>query len=450
MPNHHYYALSVLLSAFLLFQVQPMIGKYVLPWFGGTPTVWSAVLLFFQAVLSAGYGYAYWLLRRLRERRQGVVHLGLLGLSIGLLLVAALTWRSPLTPDASWRPQGADLPIWGIFRVLAVSVGIPYFLLSANSTLMQAWYGRDQQRQTPYRLYALSNVGSLLALVSYPILFEPYLTLRAQAYLWSAAYLVFAASAGYLALRTCRRAQTSEALERPAGPPAEFKRPRVGAHLLWVALPACASTLLVSVSNQVTQEVAAVPFLWVLPLAIYLLTFILAFSGGRLYSRRLYLPAYFAVSLASMWMLVKWPPFSIVIQIAIYALLLFVCCMICHSELYGLRPHPRFLPSFYLMTAIGGAVGGIFVTLLAPYLFSTGLWELQWAVVACGALLTIVMQAERVPARRTRQARRRRPPQRGALKPAVVVSAVLVLLLASSTVIYVRAMSSGTLLASRD
>jgi hypothetical protein len=206
------YAFSVLLSAFLLFQIQPMIGKYILPWFGGTPTVWSTVLLFFQALLTGGYAYAYGLLGRLRDRLQGIVHLILLGLSLGLLLVAALTWPSPLTPDASWRPQGSDLPIWEIFRILAVSVGIPYLLLSSNSTLMQAWFSRGDNSQIPYRLYALSNIGSLLALISYPIIFEPNLTLRAQAYLWSAGYVLFAITAAYLALRTYRRTQATDLL----------------------------------------------------------------------------------------------------------------------------------------------------------------------------------------------------------------------------------------------
>lgn len=219
------YALSILLSAFLLFQIQPMIGKYILPWFGGTPTVWSAVLLFFQALLTGGYAYAYWLLGRSRNRLQGIVHLAFLGISLVLLLVAALSWPSPLTPDASWRPQGSGLPVWDIFRVLAVAVGIPYLLLSANSTLVQAWFHQDQSNHentqpTPYRLYALSNIGSLLGLISYPFLFEPTLTLRAQAYIWSAAYLAFAVSAGYLAFRTYRRLQAGEAQDPASDLPA--------------------------------------------------------------------------------------------------------------------------------------------------------------------------------------------------------------------------------------
>jgi hypothetical protein len=453
----YYYAFSILLSAFLLFQIQPMIGKYILPWFGGTPTVWSTVLLFFQALLTGGYAYAYWLLGRLSDRLQGVVHLILLGISFGLLLVAALMWPSPITPDASWRPQGSDLPIWGILTVLAVSVGIPYFLLSSNSTLMQAWFDRDHHSRTPYRLYALSNAGSLLALLSYPIIFEPTLTLRTQGYLWSAGYVVFAISAAYLALRTYRRTQAGDVQGDRDSQPGKDTRPSIGMYILWIGLAACASTLLISVTSQITQEIAVVPFLWVLPLTIYLLTFILAFSGGYGYSRRLYLIAFFVISFISVWMLVKWPPFDIIIQIIIYALLLFICCMLCHSELFKLRPHPRFLPSFYLMIAVGGAVGGIYVNLLAPYLFSTGFWELQWGTIACGVLLTIIIQIERTPVSRKqrRRQRQRKSRQRGVLnrwnfKPAVIVSAVVILVLGLFVIYIMQAISSGTLLATRN
>jgi len=454
----YYYAFSVLLSAFLLFQIQPMIGKYILPWFGGTPTVWSTVLLFSQALLTGGYAYAYWLLGRLRDRLQGIVHLILLGISLGLLLVTALTWRSPLTPDVSWRPQGSDLPIWGILKLLAVSVGIPYFLLSSNSTLMQAWFNRDYHSRTPYRLYALSNTGSLLALISYPIIFEPNLTLRAQAYLWSVGYVVFAISAAYLALRTYRRIQADDVQgSRGSQPGEDQKRPSIGVHVLWIGLAACASTLLISVTSQITQEVAVIPFLWVLPLTIYLLTFILAFSGGNWYFRRLYLIAFFVISFASVWMPVKWPPFSIITQIIIYSLLLFICCMICHSELFKLRPHPRFLPSFYLMIAVGGAVGGIYVNLLTPYLFSTGFWELEWASVACGVLLSIIIQLERTPAQRKRRkphrpgkSRQRGVQYRWIFKPLVIVSSVVILLLSLFIIYIMQAISSGTLLATRN
>jgi hypothetical protein len=450
------YAVSVLLSAFLLFQIQPMIGKYILPWFGGTPGVWSTILLFFQALLTGGYAYAYWLLGRLRNRWQGIVHLSALAVSLGLLVVTALTWNSPITPDASWRPPSSASPIWSIVKILAVSVGVPYFLLSTNSTLMQSWFGQEDQKKIPYRLYALSNAGSLLALISYPILFEPILTLRTQAYLWSGGYVVFAFIAAYLALQTYRRLQKDDGQESTAKQPDESKRPSIGVHVLWVGLAAIASALLISVTNQITQEVAVVPFLWVLPLTVYLLSFILTFSSERWYSRRLFVIAFFVISFISVWMLVKWPPFSITTQVAIYILLLFVCCMICNGELYKQRPHPRFLPSFYLMIAVGGAAGGLFVNLVAPYLFTSGFWELQWAVVACGLTLAVIMQMEpeRVLKRRKQRKSRRKGKQRRQrslkLKPAVIASGVGLLLLSIAVISISRALSADILLSTRN
>ncbi|MBC7261819.1 MAG: ferrichrome ABC transporter permease, partial [Chloroflexi bacterium] len=454
-----FYALSILLSAFLLFLVQPMVGKFILPWFGGTPTVWSTVLLFFQVALTGGYAYAYWLLGQWRNRQQGMVHLALLGLSLALLLFAALAWPSPLTPDASWRPQGNDLPILGILKILAVSVGIPYFLLSSNSTLVQAWFSGEYRDRVPYRLYVLSNVGSLLALISYPILFEPNLTVRTQAWLWTIGYVAFAFSAAYLAWRTYHRAP-DVAAQRDKNTPSTEERPGKGTYILWLGLAACASTLLISVTSQITQEVAVIPFLWVLPLALYLLSFILAFSGRRWYSRSLYWIAFFILSFVSVWMLVKWPPFSMVTQIALYALLLFTGCMACHGELYKLRPHPRFLPSFYLMIALGGALGGIYVNLLAPYLFSSGFWELQWGLVACGIFLALVLQSERAPLRakqagraqrrRATKARQAEQPRRWSVRPVVVVMAIVVVLLSTATVLIMRAISADALLAMRS
>jgi SAM-dependent methyltransferase len=439
------YALSVILSAFLLFQIQPMIGKVILPWFGGTSAVWSTVLLFFQCVLTGGYAYAYWLLGRLRGRRQGIVHLIFLAVSLGLLGITALTWTSPLTPNAAWRPVDSTLPVWGILRLLAVAVGVPYFLLASNSTLMQAWFGQEQRARTPYRLYALSNAGSLAALISYPLIFEPLLTLRSQAFLWTAGYAVFAVSAAALALRAYRRAPV--VAEASHDDPKEREaRPGLGLHLLWAGLAAVASALLISVTSQTTQEVAAVPFLWVVPLSIYLLTFILAFSGGRVYSRRAYRIAYFGLAFVSVWMLAKSPPFTILTQMLIYAGLLFVASMICHCELYGLRPPARSLPSFYLMLAVGGALGGIFVNLVAPFVFPSGFWELQWAVVACGVLLTVVMFRER-PASRRRQRKTagRSVAQGRRLRPDILASGALLLLLSGLVVALMAAFASSTL-----
>jgi hypothetical protein len=447
------YAFCVVLSAFLLFQVEPMIGKVILPWFGGTSAVWSTVLLFFQCLLTGGYAYAYWLLGRLRPRQQGALHLVLLGLSVGLLIITAIAWPSPLTPDASWRPADYALPILGILKVLAVAVGVPYFLLASNSTLMQAWFSREPAGRMPYRLYALSNAGSLAALLTYPILFEPALTLRAQAYLWSGAFVVFAISAGVLALRAARRLPVASAEPTGAGATGEA-RPRIGVYLLWLGLAACASALLISVTNQITQEVAAIPFLWVVPLSLYLLTFVLAFSGGLLYSRRIYLVAFFIVAFIAIWMMPRLPSFSMGSQIAVFCVLLFVCSMICHTELYALRPPARRLPSFYLAVAAGGALGGIFVNLVAPYLFPTGFWELQWAVLASGALATVVLAREpQVPAstrRRKRKAPARKPSGILALKPGVIACASGLVILSGLMIAVMQAFTSNTLLARRS
>lgn len=450
------YAFSILLSAFLLFQVQPLIGKYILPWFGGTPMVWSTVLLFFQSLLTGGYAYAYWLLGRSNQRLQGLVHLVALGGSLGLLALAALAWPAPITPDASWRPAGSDLPIWDILKVLAAAVGVPYFLLSSNSTLMQAWFNRDQRTQAPYRLYAVSNVGSLLALISYPLLFEPLLTLRMQAYIWSAGYVVFALGAAYLALRTYRRVQAAAAPGSQGSQPGGDIRPSPGRYFLWIGLAACASTLLIAVTSQITQEVAAIPFLWVLPLTLYLLTFILAFAGGYGYLRWLYLVAFALISFVSVWMLGE--SLNIIVQLIVYLLLLFVAGMICHNELFKLRPHPRYLPAFYLMVAVGGAVGGIFVTLLAPRLFSNGFWELQWGLVAGWILLAVILQFERATAPRSQRRRQRHDksrakggPGRWNFKP-IVLAPVAVAVLLSIFIVWdkMQDISAGTAWASRD
>ncbi len=446
----YFYALSILLSAFLLFQIQPMIGKILLPWFGGTPTVWSTVLLFSQLLLTGGYAYAYWLLGKLHTRRQGILHLILLGISLILLLVNALNWPSPLTPDASWRPEYNNLPIWDILRILLIAIGVPFLLLASNSTLMQSWFHRDNPKLTPYRLYALSNTGSLVALISYPILIEPYLTLRTQAFLWTFGYLVFAVFAGFLAVRTMRLPQLSSNQQVSLQPEPVNKPPRRN-FLFWISLAAIATALLMAVTNQITQEVAVIPFLWVLPLTIYLLTFILAFAGGKLYWRNVYLVGFFILTLIS-GMLINLPVNDIASQLFVFMLLLFVCCMICHNELYALRPEAGYLPSFYLMVALGGALGGIFVALISPLLFSTGFWELQWSLIATVVLLTLIIYLEGQPRRMRKPSKSKQPTKRrlGKVKPIVVILIMLILIQVGYVVYEMDAISEDTLWARRN
>jgi len=443
------YAISIFLSAFLLFQIQPMIGKILLPWFGGTPTVWSTILLFSQVVLTGGYAYAYWLLGKLHNRRQGIVHIVLLIASLFLLLATTLVWSAPLIPDASWRSQTIDFPIFDILRILVIAIGVPFLLLASNSTLVQAWFHRDNPTQSPYRLYALSNTGSLLALITYPILIEPYLTLTSQTYLWSLGYFIFALIAAFLAYKTLRLKNTA----KTAGDNKQTveSRPRKRLYGIWIALAAVATTLLIAVTNQITQEVAVIPFLWVLPLTIYLLTFILAFSGGKLYWRNAYLVTFFVLTLFSR-MLLKMPTDNITFQLIIYMLLLFVCCMICHNELYELRPKAQFLPSFYLMVALGGAMGGLFVNLFAPILFSSGFWELQLGLIACIVILAVIIQLERKnpPRKKSRKTKQSNEKPLRMMKPVVIVIVVLALLQSVYIIYYVGQISTNTLAVKRN
>jgi hypothetical protein len=381
-----YFAVSVFLSAFLLFQVQPLIGKYILPWFGGSAAVWSAALLFFMALLTGGYGYAFALINRLSRRRQGLVHLILLAASLVVLLDNLSAWPTPITPAADWQPQGSGFPVGHILWLLAAAVGLPYFLLTTNAPLMQAWFSQRWPDRSPYPLYALSNAGSLLALVSYPFLIEPTLSLTTQAWLWSAGYVAVVGWVAWGAIRQlCHRADPAVAVptrDDPADPTAHADhRPSAGRIGLWLALPACASVLLLATTSKMTQEVAPIPFLWVLPLALYLLSYILSFADDRVYVRPL-----FGVGLAIATVLYAWvdqqglnAPFSR--QLIAFALLTFVACMVCHGELARLRPPARQLTTYYLMISVGGVLGGVAVNLVAPALFP-GYWELPLAVIA--------------------------------------------------------------------
>jgi len=372
-----YFAFSIFLSAFLLFQVEPMIAKIILPWFGGSSAVWSTVVLFFQVLLTGGYAYAYWLLKGKKHR--ATIHIVLMGVSLALMLGLGLVWKSPITPSANWKPTGDVSPIWGIFKLLFVSVGLPYFLLSANSPLIQAWFDQAFPKKTAYRLYAISNSGSLLGLVTYPILVETTLTLTWQGRAWSAAYFLYVVLAAYGVVKSLRMKKSVETnVETQPEPPRQIEKH----YILWIALAATASILLLAVTSEVTQEVAVIPFLWVLPMTVYLLSFVLAFSGERWYSRQVFLVLFFGATLLAGWALGRSDDLNILVQIGIYSLVLFAACMVCHGELYRLRPHPSRLASFYLMVSIGGALGGLAINFVAPVIFSA-FWELPLGLALC-------------------------------------------------------------------
>jgi hypothetical protein len=353
------FALTIFTGAFLLFQVQPLIGKYILPWFGGSPGVWTTCMLFFQVLLLGGYAYAHATSRLLRPRTQAVLHV--------VLLLAALA-TLPITPADRWKPQGAGDPTWLILSLLTVSLGLPYLVLAATGPLMQEWFRRTSPGASPYRLYALSNVGSLLALVSYPFFFETEFTRAAQARFWSWGLVVYAACAAVCAWRVWRL-PAGPAAPVPASAAGDGPAPGAGRRVLWIALPAAASILLLAVTNKMCQDVAVVPFLWVVPLGLYLLSFIISFDGPRWYSRFYYTIALVVALVAATIALFEGADMPIVRQVVIYSATLFVGCMVAHGELYRLKPHPAHLTSYYLLISGGGAVGGLFVALVAPAVF---------------------------------------------------------------------------------
>ena len=368
------YVATSFVSAFLLFVVQPVIAKQILPWFGGAAAVWATCLVFFQSVLLLGYAYADWTARRLGPRPQAWLHVALLAASLLVL---------PIAVGERWKPTGDGEPVVAILLLLGATIGLPYLLLSSTSPLVQAWFWRRFHHAVPYRLFALSNLASLLGLLCYPVLVEPFLSLSVQSTAWSLGYALFAALCAATALSTPREALGSAPVEGGVAPVAAA--PTAGDRMLWLCLSAMGSCLLLAVTNHLTQNVASVPFLWVAPLSIYLVTFILAFDHPRWYRRRVFLPATAVLLLAMAW---YGDSLDLWTTAPIHAVGLFACCMFCHGELARLAPAPRFLTAFYLMLALGGAAGALLVGIAAPTLLP-GHFELGIALVACALLLVV-------------------------------------------------------------
>src|SRR6266849_10682925 len=345
------YAATIFLSAFLLFQVQPLIAKVILPWFGGSAAVCPICMLFFQVLL---------------------------------LAVAAATL--PLAASTAWKPEGGEDPTWRILGLLATSVGLPYFVLSTTGPLVQAWYARSHEGAAPYRLFALSNLGSMLALVSYPLAVEPLLTLGHQAAVWSAGFVLFALLCAALAWRE----RSAEAQRLAQG---DQDKPGPGLQALWAGLACCASVLLLAFTGYMTLNIAAIPFLWVLPLALYLLSFVLCFEASGWYRRWLFLPL-LAAGLAGVCVTLTRSNPSIWTLIPLYCATLFAACMVCHGELARSKPHPQHLTGFYLMLALGGAAGGVLAGLVAPNVFRD-LYELPIGMLALSLLVIAALLRDR-------------------------------------------------------
>jgi MFS family permease len=365
------YAATIFLSSFLLFLVQPIIAKQILPWFGGSAAVWTTCLVFFQSVLLAGYAYAD-LTLRLGARRQAMLHVALLVLSLACL---------PIIASGAWKPQGNEQPIARILLLLVVTIGLPYFLLSTTTPLLQSWYWRRFQSAVPYRLFALSNFASLLALLGFPILFEPAFDLDQLGWGWSFLFAGFALLCAGTAWISMNGLEVRKSPGRAAPLPAKTQ-------LLWLALSAMGSVMLLAVTNHITQNVSSVPFLWVLPLALYLISFILAFDHPRWYLRPVFL-VLLVVLLPAMAYYI--PSLDLRVAAPLYLVGLFVACMVCHGELARLKPDPAHLTRFYLVMSLGGALGAVLVAILAP-LVLPGYFELGIALVLLGALLAVRMR----------------------------------------------------------
>ena len=373
-------AATIGLGAFLLFLVQPLLAKRILPWFGGSAAVWTACMLFFQVLLLAGYLYAH-LLQRLAAKRQAIVHLILLAESILVL---------PLSPDPAWKPGITGDPTFRILGLLAATVGLPYLLLSSTSPLVQAWLARERPGWKPYRLFALSNAGSLAALLGYPVLIEPFLALDLQAWVWTAVYGAYLLCAAALVWRAKGLPEFRSSPMVSAVPStADEIKPAPGLRLLWVLLAFAPSLLLLSVTNHLCTNVAPIPFLWVLPLCLYLLSFIICFDNPRWYVRRVFVVAVVPALLGMGWLMLPDNVHAAVrTQVIVFSGALFVACMTAHGELARLAPKPKFLTGFYLSLSFGGALGGIFAGLLAPRFFST-MVEFPIALVLMAVLVFI-------------------------------------------------------------
>lgn len=357
------FAAATLLSAFLLFQIQPVISKCVLPWFGGTPAVWTTCLLFFQVLLFAGYLYAHCLRFFLPPIVQGVVH-------ISLLAMAA--WSLPIQPEDVWKPIGNEDPTWALLALLAAHVALPYFVLSSTGPLVQAWLSYENNDESVYRLYALSNAGSLAALLSYPFLVEPWLSVTQQSLVWSLAFCAFVLVDGWIAVGLFRRhrsrlgANVDALINDNDGAP---ERSIAGQWIAWVAFPAFASMLLLVITSHVCQDIAVIPFLWVVPLSLYLLTFIISFDSPNWYR-----PKLIAAMTAGVFGVIGLAEFipapaRMPVEAVSYLAILFGVCLLCHGETARCKPPARQLTLYYALISCGGAIGGLTIAIICPILF---------------------------------------------------------------------------------
>jgi hypothetical protein len=366
------YFISVFISAFLVFQIQPIISKIILPWFGGGASVWTTCMLFFQSFLLVGYLYAYLLTKILRVKYQIVVHLACLLFSLFLLPTNIADIQNVVITGS---------PTWTVLWVLFLGLGFPYLILSANTPLLQNWFTSETNARNPYRLYAISNIGSFLALVSYPVVIEPFMPLDWQIKLWSSIYCVFVLLVGWIFFITVKQNNIVRVCI-----PEQVVKQKMGPFrlVLWFMLSALGVILLVSTTNALTQNIPPVPFLWLAPLSIYLLTYVMAFSNFAIYVRNFWLPFFMLLSFVALLIYFIGGQFDIITQLLIYLLILLCGCMICHGELNSLKPQQGNTTLFYLVLSAGGVGGSFLVSFVAKTLFDE---FLEFPLAILGVLL---------------------------------------------------------------
>ncbi|WP_407166242.1 spermidine synthase [Bradyrhizobium sp. ORS 111] len=380
------YTAAIFVSALLLFSVQPLFTKMVLPRLGGSPAVWSVAMVFFQSLLLGGYAYAHLLMKLSNRAVPVVVHLA-------LLVIALLTL--PLAIRSGWgEPPNSGYAFW-LLGLFAVSIGLPFFALAANNPLLQAWFVRTGHPNgpDPYFLYASSNIGSFLALLSYPVLLEPMFTLRAQNLIWTGGYgllIVLIAGCGALLLfapatAAIRNMQVDDAA---APAPSWLLRAR------WIFLAAVPSGLLIAVTAHISTDVAAAPLLWVLPLSLYLLTWVLVFQSRPLLPHKWMLLAQPLAIAGVVVLLAFGGEQNLLLTLGGHQLCFFIIAMACHGELARTRPAAKYLTGFYVALSFGGMVGGLFAGLIAPFTFS---WVAEYPILLALAALCRPSGAERLP-----------------------------------------------------
>jgi hypothetical protein len=393
------FAASIGVGAFLLFQVQFIVGKQILPWFGGVPAVWTTCMLFFQVLLLGGYGYAHLLGSCRDPGRQRTIHLVAIVVAAVLLALRLGAWPSPITPSDAWKPGASDNPIVSILVLLLFNIGLPFLVLAATGPLLQNWFARRFPGRSPYRLYALSNLGSLLGLLTYPFLLEPALGLAGQGWVWFAGFVLFALVCGGCAITVGRTAPLPAA---PRTAQAQEAAPATGVNggrrALWFGLSMMASVMLLATTNEISLEIGVIPFLWMLPLSLYLLTFIISFEYERWYRRDVWVPLMLVGVTASVLVdtIFIGAVGSILVPLTLFSATMFAVCMVCHGEVVRHKPDPKHLTSFYLLVAAGGAAGGVFTGILGPALFPD-LWEFRLGLVAACVLGVAILRRAALP-----------------------------------------------------